>query len=141
MTEQYPLGTAYHEAGHAVVASCLGLRVGDIHINAEDEGGGAKIAGADRLSIVDQVALCFAGMAAQNIWKQRSAHLIGGKDYEKFFELAVGLSEGHRDALRVAGYQRANQLLIAHKAKIEAILEHLAEHGHLSASEFASLML
>jgi hypothetical protein len=78
-------------------------------------------------------------MEAQSIWKQRSAHSIGGKDYEKFFELTVGLSEGRRYALWAAGYQRANHLLIAHKAKVEAIVERLAERGHLSASEFAML--
>jgi hypothetical protein len=43
--EKYPVGTSFHEAGHAIVAAALGLEVADLHVKAvgveETEGGGA----------------------------------------------------------------------------------------------------
>ena len=39
MAKRFPAGTAYHEAGHAVVGYALGFRVRGIHINEHDEGG------------------------------------------------------------------------------------------------------
>jgi len=56
-TERYPRSTAYQEAGHAVVAFALGLPVGAISVRADDAGGTTEIEAADRLSLIDQIAL------------------------------------------------------------------------------------
>ena len=42
-------GTAYYEAGRAIVAWSLGLEVQSIRIHADDAGGGAVIGSADHL--------------------------------------------------------------------------------------------
>ena len=81
MTKQYPEGTAYHEAGHAVVAYALGLRVGGIHINEHDEAGGAAVSDwVMSRSFVEQAALRLAGMKAQTLWGKPSPQPLGGSD-------------------------------------------------------------
>jgi ATP-dependent Zn protease len=42
-SERYPRGTAYHEAGHAVVAWSLGLPIGAVSVSDDDASGGTQI--------------------------------------------------------------------------------------------------
>jgi hypothetical protein len=67
-----PRSTAYHEAGHAVVAFALGLLVGTIRVRADDAGGTTEIEPADHLTLIDQIALCHAGTAAEQLFDCRS---------------------------------------------------------------------
>ena len=55
---------AYHEAGHVVVARFLGLTIREVEIE-EDGSGRANISPAEHLPLVDQIALCVAGIEAQ----------------------------------------------------------------------------
>ena len=52
---------AYHEAGHVVVAQFLGLTVREVEIE-EDGSGRADIRYAEHLPLVDQIAICVAGI-------------------------------------------------------------------------------
>ena len=63
-------GAAFHEAGHVVVARFLGLRVSEVEIgmNGDDASGRAEISCADQLSFIDQIALCAAGLEAQEMF-------------------------------------------------------------------------
>jgi hypothetical protein len=63
--ERYPRGTAYHEAGHAVVAWSFGLQVGTISVLADDASGSTQIAPAGHLGLVEQIAVCAAGYTAE----------------------------------------------------------------------------
>jgi hypothetical protein len=67
MSPRDRLAAAYHEAGHAVVALSLGLSVGrvEIAIDGDDAKGTTDIAGTSGLPLVDQLAICAAGMEAQ----------------------------------------------------------------------------
>ena len=56
-------GAAFHEAGHVVVAMNLGLAVGEVEIS-DDGSGRSQIAPPDHLPLVDQIALCVAGIEA-----------------------------------------------------------------------------
>jgi membrane-associated protease RseP (regulator of RpoE activity) len=67
-SEEYSLrrSAAIHEAGHAVVAWALGLTVQELRIG--DGGKGSSlIQRPDHLSIVERVAIAFAGMEATEI--------------------------------------------------------------------------
>ena len=55
---------AHHEAGHVVVARFLGLTIRKIEIE-EDGSGRADISSGDHLPLVDQIAVCVAGIEAQ----------------------------------------------------------------------------
>lgn len=133
---KYPKGTCFHEAGHAVVAVALGLEVGDLYVNADDESGGTEHSYPRRLPFIDQVALCFAGVEAQDIWQCPSEHMAGGGDYGIFIELTKGLSDDCREALRKAGRDVARDLLRANKRAVEHIAQQLIERGRITAADF-----
>jgi ATP-dependent Zn protease len=142
MIGRYPRATAFHEAGHAVVAHCVGLQVTRILINSDDESGGTDTLPYNDLATIDQATFLFAGLQAQNIWQARPVpvHLIGGKDFGDFNTLTKDLSDKERDALRFDAYERANRLLLANKAKVEAVAKRLMERGQMEGSEFMRLM-
>jgi hypothetical protein len=51
---------ADHEAGHAVVALALGLRVARVEVVPEDHSGATDVEPADHLPIEDRIALASA---------------------------------------------------------------------------------
>jgi hypothetical protein len=63
------IGVAYHEAGRAVVASCLGLIVSAIEIGIDDDDakGAIDIADDQLRPLTDRTALCAAGLEAQKL--------------------------------------------------------------------------
>ena len=64
-------GVAVHEAGHAVVAWALGLPVGQIEIDPNDElAGHSQIGDCTHLPIVDQIAVSIAGLEAQEMFER-----------------------------------------------------------------------
>jgi ATP-dependent Zn protease len=68
-------GNAYHEAGQAVVGWALRVQVGEITIRADRPGESTKIASADQLPLVDQLAVWAAGRAAEKF--QASVASVG----------------------------------------------------------------
>jgi ATP-dependent Zn protease len=140
MTEQYPCGTAFHEAGHAVVAHCLGHQVVELHVSNDDESGRTTVSAPT--TVIEKATFIFAGMAAQTIWKVPSKHLAGGGDLTNFLNLVAkeGLSDDERDALRLKAYERANIILHAHRAEVEAVAARLMEHGQMDGPQFLEVM-
>jgi hypothetical protein len=140
MTKQYPEGTAYREAAHAVIAYALGLRVGGI--NEDGEGGGAAVSDwvASR-SFVEQAALRLAGMKAQALWGKPSTRPLGGSDREKFLNQCRGLSDACRDEIEIRGFEFAGEKLRTYESKVKAVAEHLIEHGRMTEGEFEALMV
>jgi ATP-dependent Zn protease len=63
-------GAAIHEAGHAVVAWALGLRVRrlEIAIAGDMSAGEVDIEEKQSMSLVDRIALCAAGGDAQDLF-------------------------------------------------------------------------
>jgi ATP-dependent Zn protease len=83
MTKQYPRGTAYHEAGHAIVVWSLGLPVGAVSVSDDDASGATQIGPADHLSLVEQMAVCSAGIAAVHLFELPIHELANIADYKK----------------------------------------------------------
>ena len=140
MAKQYPEATAYHEAGHAVVACCLILKVTRIHINEHGEGGGTQIECIDGLTIVEQVALRVAGMQAEKMSKQKSKLPLGQDDKKRLMILLSGLSEECHEEVCEKGYMLARKLLDDHRDKIKRIAGDLIKRGELSGGDFALIM-
>jgi hypothetical protein len=78
---------AYHEAGHVVVAQFLGLTVREVEIE-EDGSGRADIRHAAHLPLVDQIALCVAGIEAQELFNCPLHQHAALGDYLKVRKLA-----------------------------------------------------
>src|SRR5262245_10132177 len=83
---------AYHEAGHVVVAHFLGLTIREVEI-AEDGSGRADISPAEHLPLVDQIAVCVAGIEAQELFNCPIHDHAALGDYRKFCRLLAGLTE------------------------------------------------
>jgi hypothetical protein len=117
--------------------------VPNIRINKDDESGTTDIPSSplSQLPLIDQVAVCYAGVVAQDIWQLVPEHLAEYTDVDKFFRLVKDLSDEDRDAIHKAGCDRANELLLANKALVEIVAQTLVQQGYLTASEFKHLTL
>ena len=142
MNENFPRGTAYHEAAHAVLAWSLHLPVRAVHVSADDASGGAEIGNADKLSLCEHIALCSAGIVAEEILGFANHERAGFNDRLKILELlkAVVIENGNGAELRTEGYNYARTQLITHKEKVVALAERLIEIGRIDADEFLQLM-
>jgi ATP-dependent Zn protease len=148
--DRYPRATAYHEAGHAVVAWSLGLEVAAIWVSDDDASGGmdpAEPDQVDRLPLVDQLAVCYGGEAAENIFGHHITHdQAWWGDQGKVIELLIanGISpengDGRASALRDQGYDRASSLVEARKSEVVAVAEHLVKHGRMEENEVRRLL-
>ena len=119
-------GVAYHEAGHAVVALALGLAVARVEIFHEDYSGAADVETSDHLPLVDQIAICVAGMAAEEMFGAHALHEMAHMgDHGKVIELIQDIDEADGDVMRGNGHQRAWDLLKAHASRVEDIAAQL----------------
>jgi hypothetical protein len=143
--ERYPRGTAYHEAGHAVVAWSLGLQVGSIYVVADDASGGAQIdESANHLDLVEQIAVRAAGYTAENVFGHRHTNRLAATcDRNRTRKLleANAIDEGDEAvALRSKGADCAREHLLAHKDQVVRLAERLVQDGRVEAAEFLRLM-
>jgi ATP-dependent Zn protease len=144
MTVEDRRGAAYHEAGHIVVAWALGLRVGAaaIGINGDDAKGESEIERDETaLPLIDKIAICAGGVEAQHVFRTPTHDLAGAMDEAEIIKLTEHLDdETARLALRDEGYQRAHELIVAHKAKIDRIAKRLLARGAINEAEVCSLL-
>jgi ATP-dependent Zn protease len=72
---------AFHEAGHAVVAWSLCLRVEHIELDLANNSGYAEIANADE--VVHQVVISYAGFEAEEMFKGPAAFVRAEDDFKR----------------------------------------------------------
>jgi hypothetical protein len=101
---------AHHEAGHVVVARFLGLTIREVEIK-EDGSGRADISSGEHLALVDQIAICVAGIEAQELFNCPIHQHAALGDYRKLRTLLTGLTDSESCEYRQAGYLRALQIL------------------------------
>jgi len=79
--DDYLRGLAFHEAGHAVVAWSLNLRVETIYIREIGAGNsGTKTDKPDHLPLTDQLATLAAGVEAEREFKSPLPETAGDRD-------------------------------------------------------------
>jgi len=115
---------AYHEAGHVLVARFLGLTVKKVEVK-EDGSGRAEINSAERLPLVDQIAVCVAGIEAQELFNCPMHQHAALGDYLKIRELITGLTDAESYEYRQAGYLRALEILKSRLPEIEELAHQL----------------
>ena len=126
-SDDFLQGAAFHEAGHVVVAIHLGLAVGEIVIN-DDGSGRSQIGSPDHLPLVDRIALCVAGIEAQELYNCHTHPLAAASDHAKITGLVDGLTEAESLERRNAGYLRALEILKKRRAQVEKLAQHLIDH-------------
>jgi hypothetical protein len=114
----------------------LGLEVVNIRINKDENGKTGVSRGS--LSFIEQVACCFAGDVAQDIWHP-CADWTGSNDLQLFLRLAQGLSQEHREALEKVGCELARELLDKNKPQVVIVAQRLVQQGYMTATEFKHL--
>ena len=129
-------GAAFHEAGHVIVAREFGLPVGEIAIGIG--GGEAKgrtdIGSAHNLPLVDQIALCVAGVVAQSMFDWPMHNLAGVGDYAKVVQLVDGMTDANSLKLRHAAYARARAILERRATEVERLAKQLLKQRRIKAS-------
>ncbi|MGC2778067.1 MAG: hypothetical protein WA418_20765 [Bradyrhizobium sp.] len=135
-------GAAFHEAGHAVVARALGLLVGrvEIAIEGDDAKGAAEIEQSNALSLLDQLAICAAGLEAQKLFDAPTHEGAGWGDYGMMVELLDNLEEEEQMKMVHQGHERAFELIYTHRATVERLAMALIQNNLLEAEEVAKLL-
>jgi ATP-dependent Zn protease len=111
-------GTAFHEAGNAVVARYFGQKVIKLEIR-EDGSGESEIVGAtDDLPLIDRIAILCAGEASRTIFKCRSHALAVSSEISTLVE---GLADNHRLQIRNAAYRRAIEIIKSNAPEVEQL--------------------
>jgi ATP-dependent Zn protease len=150
--------TAYHEAGHAVAAWCLGYRPATASILAGDDSAGQvrhespfpginfEFDGSDwtRLKIERAIMICLAGPIAQRRHRRTSwRRWHGAADYATATELALrtyGSGEIASAFLKWLDL-RAKLLVEDHWSAIERVAIALLKHATLTNEDITSLVV
>jgi hypothetical protein len=92
------------------------------------------------LLLIDKIAVCAAGVEAQHVFRTPTHHYTGAMDEAEIIRLTEHLDEKVRLALRDEGYERAHELILAHRAKVHRIAESLLAQGSLNEAEIHRLL-
>jgi hypothetical protein len=126
-------GTAFHEAGSAVVARYFGLRVIELEIREDGTGNTETVGTTDDLPLIDRIAILSAGEASRTIFKCRSHALSVSSQINALVE---GLADDHRLQIRNAAYLRAIEIIKSNMPEVEwlagrLIKQRRVEEAHL----------
>jgi hypothetical protein len=111
-----------------------------IAIGGDDAKGAADIEDDHGSPLIDRIALCVAGVDAQELFEAATHEYAGWGDFGKVYELLEDLDEEAGLALRGAGYKRARELLILHKEKVVHLATALMKQGEIDADGVAILL-
>ena len=130
-------GTAFHEAGSAVVARYFGLTVTEVEIREDASGKIDTVGATDALPLIDRIAIHCAGQASRTVFKCRSHALaVSGEDVE-ISKLVDGLADAQRLEIRNAGYRRAIEIVKSNAAEVERLASVLIEQRRINESTVA----
>ena len=126
-------GAAVHEAGHVVVARVCGVQTGAMiaGIGDDDAAGRAEIGDTSHLSVIDQIAICAAGMQAQRMLGAATHEVAGLSDEVRIYNILDDYEPTEGEALRDAGFGKSRETLEAYRATVELLAAALAEQGEL----------
>jgi hypothetical protein len=121
---------AFHEAAHGVVAWALSIEVGGMRIDGNGGDGGCDLGDSRHLSVVQQLAICYAGVAGGDLSGEPLAEGEGDGDLAMAREI-LRASLFSRSPAKVRGQIRARAQALArdlvqhHAEVIRALAEEL----------------
>lgn len=125
-------GTAYHEAGNAVVARHFGLKVIELEIHEDGSGKTDTVGTTDDLPLIDRIAILCAGEASRTIFKCRSHALAVSSEISTLVE---GLADDHRLQIRNAAYLRAIEIIKSNMPEVERLAGHLIKQRRVKEAQ------
>jgi hypothetical protein len=125
---------AVHEAGHAIVAWTLGLKVRQLRIG--DDGSGAScIECSAHIPILHQIAVAEAGMAAVELLRGGSPRSEAGlADAVKIGNLLDGYPTDQHEQLICDGHKCAKEILVGRLTALTDLSDALARFGLLDTT-------
>ena len=143
MAAEDRIGAAYHEAGHAIVLWVFGLQVDSVAIGiaGDDAAGHTKIMGSDEhLSEFDRIVISEAGLEAQEVFEAPTHDHAGLADYAKIIDILGDISAEESLKIRTTARERAREIILANRTKVDRLAEYLIENGRISGFAFLELM-
>jgi hypothetical protein len=122
-------GTAFHEAGNAVVARYFGLKVIELEIREDGSGKTDTVGATDDLPLIDRIAILCAGEASRTIFKCRSYALAVSSEISTLVE---GLADDHRLQIINAAYLRAIEIIKSNAPEVERLAGHLIKQRRVT---------
>jgi len=140
-------GTAYHEAGHAIVLHSLDVPVEKITIAFAETrgwyGNTDPVPGfVERLHYTDQVMSLIAGSSAEALYCSAYDGAAARDDLGKIDVVLEANNvpvDQHWSEITKAD-ERATAILKRHETKARKVAEHLVATGHMTGEEFAAMM-
>ena len=131
MTAEERRGAAYHEAGHAIVGVKVGRSLSRIEIGlgGDDSAGRTTFNDTRPLPLVDRLAICLAGEAAESIFNaplSPRARLLDRYEADKLLE---ELSENEALERKREGCDHACQILKSNEKEVVQLADELIENG------------
>ena len=129
--------TAAHEAGRAIVARTLGLRVTFLEL-AADGSAKSSIELVDQVPVLDQIAIYTAGI--------HGVELLGAKEGRqaendlRIYELVKAHPEMDRNHLLAEGYNRAAQILRDQRPALHRVAARLWRKRYVDEGTFERLI-
>jgi hypothetical protein len=121
---------AFHEAGHGVVAWALDIGVGGMRIDADAGEGGCDICDARHLAVVQQLAICYAGVVAGTLSGEPAGE--GEGEGDRAMAQAIVRSSLFRRSpahvhrqIEMRGHALAGLLIARHRAAVTTLAEAL----------------
>jgi hypothetical protein len=150
--------TAYHEAGHAVIAYFLGYKPEFVTIIPTVDSAGHIIhpnplhgiqldiddSSETRLRVESAITICFAGPIAQQRYNSRSWRRVHGQvDYEKIAELGLQVCGSDEQANAFLRWREivACDMVKAHWLRIQLVAGQLLEHENLSQTDLDAIIV
>jgi hypothetical protein len=150
--------TAYHEAGHAVIAYMLGYRPQCVTIVPTVDTAGRIIhpnpldgfqvnpdsSDEARLRIESLITICFAGPIAQKRYNPRSWRRVHGQwDYEKIAELGLRVCDSAEQASAFIRWREivACDMVRANWLRIQLVAGQLLDRGNLSHTDLEAIIV
>jgi hypothetical protein len=113
---------ALHEAGHAVVAHALGVKVKAIVVDFAVKGGRICTPGQEVIELEQNLAICMAGCRAERRFNARTKRTAKDDDFAKMRALLETVSEmKDRHAALSDGYALVNAILNDNIAVVSGI--------------------
>jgi hypothetical protein len=140
--------TAYHEAGHAVAAAQLGIRIARVTIDSGEDYSGRLYTfnGMDGASEHVGAVMLMSGEAAQNIFAPRSCSFVNGLSEKDHYLLMQWLRHNGHPGFEDHGrlerkYKRAARGFVReHWPDVDAVALALLEHKTLCGPDVHSII-
>jgi hypothetical protein len=137
---EFSRGTAFHEAGHAVVAWCLGYKVRAVCVEADDDSGHVHIVGP--LTWFDDITIRSAGYTAEDFFRWWGPPKNAAHDRGLIVRALErnGIDPGPKAGPRQEAEDRALATLQKHESSVRKLVDVLVKRGQVDGDEFLRLM-